>query len=164
LSRALVDQLVYLTEEAFENSRVHSLIVNLSTVTEDDWSWHPAEEGRSIAEIAMHVASAKQVYNSQAFGDKSIHWEQVRRMVEAHNATLESGLAWLREGHALLRDNLAALDDDGLMEQRGVHWGGTLDTRAILAIMLQHDIYHAGEINHLRSVIQGTDFWPGRRT
>jgi hypothetical protein len=25
--------------------------------------------------------------------------------------------------------------------------------------MIQHDLYHAGEINHLRSLNQGTDQW-----
>jgi len=25
--------------------------------------------------------------------------------------------------------------------------------------MIQHDLYHAGEINHLRSLHQGTDQW-----
>jgi hypothetical protein len=25
--------------------------------------------------------------------------------------------------------------------------------------MIEHDLYHAGEINHLRSLRQGTDRW-----
>jgi hypothetical protein len=30
----------------------------------------------------------------------------------------------------------------------------------IIRIMIAHDLYHAGEINHLRSLLQGTDRWP----
>jgi hypothetical protein len=32
----------------------------------------------------------------------------------------------------------------------------------IISIMIEHDVYHAGEINHLRSLMQGTDYWRGR--
>jgi len=26
--------------------------------------------------------------------------------------------------------------------------------------MIAHDFYHAGEINHIRALLQGTDRWP----
>jgi hypothetical protein len=26
--------------------------------------------------------------------------------------------------------------------------------------MIAHDFYHAGEINHLRALLQGSDRWP----
>jgi hypothetical protein len=26
--------------------------------------------------------------------------------------------------------------------------------------MIAHDLYHAGEINHLRALLQSTDRWP----
>lgn len=29
----------------------------------------------------------------------------------------------------------------------------------IIQIMIGHDYYHAGEINHLRSLLQGNDRW-----
>jgi uncharacterized damage-inducible protein DinB len=163
MTRILVDQLVKFLDDAFEGSRIHSIIGNLESVTEDDWSWAiEGEEHRSIRDIAMHLASAKQVYNSHAFGDGSLHWPQAHELIEINGGTLASGVAWLREGHALLRDNLSALNDDDLLTQRNVHWGATLDTSSIIQIMIQHDIYHAGEINHLRAIRQGTDHWPRR--
>jgi hypothetical protein len=30
----------------------------------------------------------------------------------------------------------------------------------MLIIMIAHDLYHAGEINHLRALLNGTDRWP----
>jgi len=35
-----------------------------------------------------------------------------------------------------------------------------LSTQTIIRIMIGHDFYHAGEINHLRALLQGTDRWP----
>jgi hypothetical protein len=40
------------------------------------------------------------------------------------------------------------------------NWGEQKETRWIITAMIQHDLYHAGEINHLRALIQGTDRWP----
>jgi hypothetical protein len=71
-------------------------------------------------------------------------------------------IEWLQHGHAQLRASVAALTDDELSKPRPVHMGGTLETRMIISIMIEHDVYHAGEINHLRSLMQGTDYWRGR--
>jgi hypothetical protein len=35
-----------------------------------------------------------------------------------------------------------------------------MPTRKILQFMIAHDFYHAGEINHRRALLQGTDRWP----
>lgn len=41
-----------------------------------------------------------------------------------------------------------------------MNWGGELPTRRIIEIMIAHDFYHAGEINHLRALLQDDDRWP----
>jgi uncharacterized damage-inducible protein DinB len=53
--------------------------------------------------------------------------------------------------------NLAT--DAELDRQRLTTWGEYLPTRTIIQIMIAHDIYHAGEINHLRALLQGDDAW-----
>jgi len=30
----------------------------------------------------------------------------------------------------------------------------------LIRIMIAHDFYHAGEINHIRALLHGTDRWP----
>jgi uncharacterized damage-inducible protein DinB len=73
-------------------------------------------------------------------------------------------IEWLRDGQRIFRDGVAALSDDSeLAHERGTHWGARVPTERIIRIMIEHDIYHAGEINHLRALIQGTDYWAGRR-
>jgi hypothetical protein len=39
------------------------------------------------------------------------------------------------------------------------NWGELKETRWIIAVMIEHDPYHAGEINHLRALHQQNDLW-----
>ena len=74
-------------------------------------------------------------------------YEQSRRQADA-----------LRGAHAKLVSGVAALNDDReLAVPRGVHWGPDQVTRETLVGLARHDSYHAGEINHLRSLLTDTD-------
>ena len=42
---------------------------------------------------------------------------------------------------------------------RLTNWGERRPTRWIVAAMITHDAYHAGEINHLRSLLGPDDRW-----
>jgi hypothetical protein len=67
---------------------------------------------------------------------------------------------WLRESELRLRRSVDALgDDDELMKERPVNWGGTRPTRWIVNTLIHHDGFHAGEVNHLRAVHQQNDRW-----
>jgi hypothetical protein len=56
--------------------------------------------------------------------------------------------------------SIRLLNDDAELDfERLANWGEYLPTRFIIRIMLEHDVYHAGEINHLRAVLQGNDQW-----
>ena len=50
-----------------------------------------------------------------------------------------------------------------IVRPRRTNWGELMETRWIIAVMIQHDLYHAGEINHLRSLRQRTDRWEHER-
>jgi hypothetical protein len=39
------------------------------------------------------------------------------------------------------------------------NWGEEEPTRWIIASMVTHDAYHAGEINHIRSLLGGDGRW-----
>ncbi len=67
--------------------------------------------------------------------------------------------ARLREGQERLRGSIAALDDSELLVPRLTNWGEWKDTRWIIGVMIEHDLYHAGEINHIRSPHQRSDRW-----
>ena len=54
---------------------------------------------------------------------------------------------------------MAALSDDDLAQPRYANWGELRETRWLLSTLLQHDVYHAGEINHIRALLAGEDRW-----
>ncbi len=82
-------------------------------------------------------------------------------MVEGADVTdkIPSAIKWLRDAHEHLRQSIAVLDDAELLRPRMTNWGELKETRWIITTMIQHDLYHAGEINHIRSLCQGSDRW-----
>jgi uncharacterized damage-inducible protein DinB len=70
---------------------------------------------------------------------------------------------WAREAHAVLIAGVSALADDDLSRLTTKHWGGTGSTGEVIAVMIHHDVYHAGEINHLRAMRQADDAWFSRQ-
>ena len=57
-------------------------------------------------------------------------------------------------------DLLMMLEDDAeLLAPRMLPWRAHRPTRGIVSTMIEHDLYHAGEINHVRSLLAGNDRW-----
>jgi uncharacterized damage-inducible protein DinB len=158
MGRSAVDQLLYLMDEAFEGNRWHSLLVNLQAVGEEDWLWTPPDGRRSIADLVVHVGGAKYMYDNHAFSDASLTWSDplVAPPVDEER-TMEDTIEWAREGHRRLRQHVAVLDDAELARPRRTNWGEMKETGWIISVMIQHDLYHAGEVNHIRALRQGND-------
>ncbi len=163
MATAAVDQLLYLLDEAFEGEDWHSLLTNLRAVAPEEWRWVPPGGQRSIRDLVQHVGSCKFMYDNHAFGDASLDWEHPLVAGDDALADAASAVAWLREGHARLRRSIAGLDDAELLRPRRTNWGELKETRWIVAVMIQHDLYHAGEINHLRSLYRRDDRWERER-
>jgi hypothetical protein len=103
------------------------------------------------------------MYEDYAFGSASLRGDQPPLVPEggARSRPPEELLAWLKEGHRRWLESVRALTDDSELDtDRLTNWGERLATRVILRIMIAHDLYHAGEINHLRALLQSTDRWP----
>jgi uncharacterized damage-inducible protein DinB len=160
--RTAVETLAWLIEDAFEGDPRHSLLANLRALRDEDWQVVPDGGGRSIADMVEHVGWCKWMYEDYAFGTASLRGDRPP-MVPADGARYrprEELLAWLREGHGRWLASVRALADDSELErERLTNWGEWLPTRTIIRMMIAHDLYHAGEINHLRSIQQGTDKW-----
>ncbi len=163
MATAAVDQLLYLLDEAFEGEDWHSLLVNLRAVAPDEWRWAPPGGQRSIRDLVQHVGSCKFMYDNHAFGDATLDWEHPLVAGDETLADSASSVVWLRDGHARLRRSIAGLDDAELLRPRRTNWGELKETRWIVAVMIQHDLYHAGEINHLRSLYRRDDRWEHER-
>ncbi len=162
-SRTAIDTLVWLIEEAFDGDPSHSLLSNLHHLREEDWTATPGENGRSVADILEHVGWSKWMYEDYAFGSASMRGDQPPLIPEGgvRSRPHEELLAWLTEGHQRWLASVRALADDSELDrERLTNWGEQLPTRDIIRIMIAHDFYHAGEINHLRALLQKTDCWP----
>ncbi len=161
-SRLAIDTLCGFIEDAFEGVDPQSVLTNLVNLREADWHTVPTGGGRTIAEILEHVGWCKWMYENYAFGDASMRGDQPPLVVANGSKARPQNelLIWLKEGHNKWLSSVRALKDDRELErERMTNWGERLPTRTIICLMIGHDYYHAGEINHLRSLLQGNDYW-----
>lgn len=161
---AAIRQMLYLMDEAFEvqgEHGEHALLSNLRSVKDDEWLWVPEKGGRSVFNIVQHVGECKYVYDNHAFRDGTMRWDRPGTIPSIDSdATAPDIIAWLKEGQRLLKESVQALGDDAeLLKHRKANWGEEYETRWLINTMIQHDLYHAGEINHIRSLKQDTDKW-----
>jgi hypothetical protein len=158
-STAGIAQLVYLLDEAFGGPDWHSLRSNLQTLRPADWGWVPPGGQRSIKDIVQHVGSCKLMYHNHAFGNARLTWDHPAVVAAGAVVSCDTAIAWLTDAHQQLRTSITALDDGDLLHLRMTNWGELKETRWIIAALIQHDLYHAGEINHLRSLRHEHDQW-----
>jgi uncharacterized damage-inducible protein DinB len=162
-----IESVLYLLDEAFEGRGIEesnesqALLTNLATVTESEWRALPAGATRSIEAMVRHVAACKVMYADYAFGPGTKQWgtPEVEGAWEPGAAPMAEAIEWLREMHRSFRRHVEGLTDDGLDSPRMTNWGELRPTRWIVAAIIGHDFYHAGEINHLRSLLGTDDRW-----
>jgi hypothetical protein len=161
MARTEIEALIRVLQQAFDGDIEHSLIANLGAVREEDWHAVPQGGARSIYDIVLHVAECKWMYDNYAFGDGSLHWnEPPIRFPGGERRSPSELLQWTRAGHEQLLSSLRALDDDTELDrERPLNWGEMRAARGIVFTMLEHDLYHSGEVNHIRSLLQGEDRW-----
>jgi hypothetical protein len=164
VARAALDEYLYLLDAAFAGDDWHSLMSNLKDLAPEDWLWLPPGGARPIAEMVAHLAACKNMYGNHAFGDASLTWddpladEKVLKDPTAEG--IEDLVTFLKDAHARIRAQVDALADDAeLVRQRRTNWGDLAETRWIIKAMIEHDLYHAGEINRMRALRQKNDRW-----
>jgi uncharacterized damage-inducible protein DinB len=158
MSNAGVKELLTLLDASYRGDPEHSLLGALWTVDDETWSAVPGNEGRTVRGIAQHAATALHAYYNAAFADGEGTWEAAAA-VAATKRSKEDVVAWATEAHEAILAAVSKLTDHDLGAPRAAHWGGIVPTRRILLTLIGHAYYHAGEINHLRSVLQGNDRW-----
>ncbi len=161
-----IDELVYLLEEAFAgvgietSNESQSFLVNLRSVDDEMWRALPPGASRTIESIALHVGSCMVMYDEYAFGAGELTWsDQGWLPWKVGEAPIEPTIAWLEGVHVRFVDRVRALVDADLATLRPTNWGELRETRWLISTMLQHDAYHAGEVNHLRSILAADDGW-----
>jgi hypothetical protein len=137
----------------------HALLVNLKSCRDEDWRWLPIDGHRTIFELVKDLGGCKYVYASHLAGDRSIHWDRWETIPPLNaDATPAKAIAYLRDAQIYLRSRVDALADDGeLLKIRLTPQGFEREARWLIKTMIEHDLYHTGEINHLRALAQKND-------
>jgi DinB superfamily len=167
MGRGGIEALLYLMDEAFrgpgiaESDESQALIPNLASVDEAVWRALPPGGVRSIEAITLHVGACKVMYDDYAFGSRSLFWDMPGvQPWPGGKAPMAETIRWLEGAHDRLVSHVTALDDDGELDRsRRANWGEDRPTRWLIAALITHDAYHAGEINHLRSILGPDDRW-----
>ena len=157
-----INELVRLSDNVFQGPAAFSLMANLKNVRDEDWNTAPPGGNRTIADILGHVGAAKWLYQDHAFGPGTLKLDPppLDDSGKVISPPREEMLNWLKEAHQAWIAGLNALANDSELDRdRTVFWGGTLPTRVIVHIVIAHDTYHAGEINHIRALLQKNDHW-----
>jgi uncharacterized damage-inducible protein DinB len=133
-------------------------IDNVTGVSIDE-ALDPAGGFRSIVGLMKHTAAWTAVYYSYAFDETPRTWEEtnwprgLRSTIDSTDGYLREVLAWFERGSQWW---LEAIDHDiDLDEPRPTHWGDILPLREIVAYVVGHMAYHAGEINMILSIRRG---------
>jgi uncharacterized damage-inducible protein DinB len=167
MTRSAIEAFQLQMEAAYRGDPFHALRTNLEAVTPELWEALPAkpigpdsEFGRhshpSIRDLVLRVAGAKHMYADHIFGNGSMEWGDLR----SAGYGMEAVLQWLDDGHRQLTEGLKGFADDAeLAVERMAPWKQPRRTDHQLIVVINHDLYHAGEINRQRSLIVGTEGW-----
>jgi hypothetical protein len=161
MSRIIVDHLLRSLDEAFErqpnaapSDGWHSLLANLDPVRDEDWDWLPANGKRTISHLALHCGFAYRLYADYGFGDATL---PIGDAVYRGPPGKEPAIEWLRVSHTILHDAIATTTDDQLSDTRRTHWAEDKPRLWFAQTMIEHTLYHAGEVNHIRALAQDND-------
>jgi uncharacterized damage-inducible protein DinB len=165
VGRTAIQTMLAMANQAYRSDPWSALRRNIESVTAEEWdvrpaTWSVAEFGTqpelSICDIALHTG-AKYMYVDRAFGQAKLEWADIGAPPTRDMAAV---LAWLDEAHRLLTEGLAALQDDAdLAEQRQSPRRAPMRRSELISIIINHDLYHAGEINRQRALIRGAEGW-----
>jgi uncharacterized damage-inducible protein DinB len=156
-------QLLALMDWAFDGAGWESLVGNLRSTRPDDWEWRPDGGSRSIRDIVRHVGACKLMYENHAFGDATLGWADAIVDGGSFTENLDAAIDWLRDGQKRLRTSIADLSDANLDADVRMNWGEYKPASYLVTVMIHHDVYHAGEINLLRSLHHRDDLWEHER-
>ena len=99
----------------------------------------------------VHVALCKVMYHEWAFGPQRLTFMNIEN---PHD--VETCLTMLREGHELLRSDLAGLRPDDLERRVMTNWGEEWPAWRIFSTMTDHDARHGAEIGVLRDLFRSS--------
>ena len=148
----ILDQL----HRAFEGDAWHgsSLMSILERVTAEQAAAHPVPNAHSIWELVLHIAAWEAAGSRRLAGDPArlSDEEDWPSMSETSEAAWQQTKEKLKTDHREFSDAIARLDDS-LLEGPVVESAFTL--YGTLHGIIQHTLYHAGQIAILKKAMEG---------
>jgi len=150
-SRAVAQDILWRMDQAWSEDRWHALWSHLEGLTWEEAAWRPMEGRRTILNILAHLGLCKIMYWEYAFGPARMTWLETGDLLPKEE---DVGMwrVWLQAAHEQFRSAVKELTDEELPKPRLANWGEELPARTIINIMIEHDLYHAGEINYIRGL------------
>ena len=149
----MLDQL----HRAFEGDAWHGSPVMsiLEGVTAQQAAAHPVNNAHSIWELVQHIGAWEVAGTRRLAGDpaKLSDEEDWPSVGEPSEAAWQQTKEKLRQGHDKFRDAIARLDDSQL---DGPVVESAYNLYATLHGIIQHTLYHAGQIALLKKATEGT--------
>lgn len=150
--RRILDQL----DRAFQGEAWHGpdLMQLLDGLSADDAAKYPIRSAHSIWEIVNHIAAWNMIVRRRAAGESvdvtpDLDWPPVG---ETTDADWQHTVEHLKDSRARLRRIVESLPEEKLREKVPVqdytHYG-------MLHGLIQHDLYHAGQIAILKKALAG---------
>lgn len=153
-----VKSLLQYQESAFAKSPWHSLRAALKGVSEDVFFWVPPKyhgfpwmDG-SIRDIVYHVTGDKLVQISAAFEGGMLTWDALK--VELEKENMKTMMSQLEEAHKKVVQKLRDLDDEELLLKVKAWSGKRMSIMDFFLMLIEHDIYHAGQIRYIRNIAE----------
>jgi len=146
-----IERIIDQMDRAFSGDAWHgpSLMSLLDGIPAQDASTHSAHGVHSIWELVHHIAAWKTIVQQRVQGEKvevttALDWPPVW---EASEAEWQRSVENLAARHSRLRAAAAKLRDDELDEIPAIT---NVSRYAMLHGVVQHDLYHAGQIAILK--------------
>ena len=151
-----IERIVDQMDRAFSGDAWHGppLLHLLEDVTAEQAATHPVAGAHSIWEIANHVAAWNMIVRRRIAGENvnvtpELDWPQVE---ETSRVDWQLTLENLKHSRTRLRGVVQNLPDEKLREQV---IGKDYPLYVMLHGLVQHDLYHAGQIAILKKALAG---------
>ncbi len=158
-SAACVEQLLVQIDQAYDRKSWHGTNLRgaLRRVTLAQAAWRPAPGRHNVWELVLHGAYWKYAVRRRLTGEPRASFPLAganffERPGTGTEAEWKADLALLGREHAALRAAVAALSDADLMRAAA---GGDTSVRDLVAGIIAHDLYHAGQIQLLKRLAPG---------
>ena len=107
-------------------------------------------EGSILSQIA-HAANGKIIYGSVGFRGTEVRWRELSPKIDSLWPNLDAVVSWLHEAHDYWMNSWSEVDD--FDAERSRFDGSLLPGWKLVATVMNHDHYHAGQIQLQRAIL-----------